>query len=99
MKPRSLDDLHGQTAVARISITMARNGECRVEGSITDKAFAHFMLDTARDVVNNYHDRAKLMEGKALIVPAYDTALVGTDEEKKLLAARDELSSAMAAKR
>jgi len=35
------------------------------------------------------------MDGKALIVPAYDTALVGTPEEKKLLAARDELSNAM----
>jgi len=95
MKPQSLDDLHGDTVVARITVTMARSGACRVEGSITDHAFAHFMLDTARDVVNNYHGRAKLMDGKAIIVPAYDTALVGTPEEKKLLAARDELADAM----
>lgn len=95
MKPQSLDTLHGQTAVARLSITMARSGECRVEGSITDKAFAHFMLDTARDVVNNYHNRGKLTDGQILIVPAYDTALVGTEEEKKLLAARHELADAM----
>jgi hypothetical protein len=95
MKRQSLDDLHGQTAVARISIIMSRDGTCRVEGSITDHAFANFMLDTARDVVNNYHGRAKLMDGKALIVPAYDTALVGTPEEKLLLAARDDLSNAM----
>ena len=98
MKRQTLDDLHGQTGVARIAITMTRSGECRVEGSITDKAFAHFMLDTARDVVNNYHSRAKLLDGKAIIVPAYDTALVGTPEEKKLLAARDELANAMSAK-
>lgn len=84
------DDLHGQTVVARISITMNRAGDCKVEGSITDRAFAHFMLDTARDVVNGYHAR-----GGAIIVPAYDTAIVGTPEEKLLLAARDELSNAM----
>jgi hypothetical protein len=91
----SLDDLHGSTVVARIAITMNRAGMCKVEGSITDREFAHFMLDTARDVVNSYHGRAKLIDGKPLIVPAYDTALVGTEAEKKLLAARDELSNAM----
>jgi len=96
MKPQNMDDLHGETAVAQIKITMARSGNCRVEGSITDYEFALFLLDTARDVVNNYHNRAKLMDGKAIIVPAYDTALVGTPQEKKLLAARDELSNAMA---
>jgi len=90
-----MDDRHGETVVASITIQMARNGACRVEGSITDHAFATFMLDTARDVVNNYHQRAKLSEGRAIIVPAYDTALVGTPEEKLLLAARDELANAM----
>lgn len=95
MKRQTLDDLHGQTGVARISIVMTRDGACKVEGSITDKAFAHFMLDTARDVVNNYHDRSKIMDGQAIIVPAHDTALVGTEEEKRLLAARDELADAM----
>jgi hypothetical protein len=92
---QTLDDLHGATTVATISITMDRTGACRVEGSITDHAFANFMLDTARDVVNNYHGRAKLMNGQAIIVPAYDTALVGTPEEKLLLAARHELADAM----
>lgn len=85
-----LEDRHGQTVVARIEIRMNRAGECRVEGSITDKAFAHFMLDTARDVVNGYHDR-----GGTIIVPAYDTALVGTPEEKLLLAERDKLDDAI----
>lgn len=94
-KRHNLDDRHGETVVASITIQMARNGACRVEGSITDHAFATFMLDTARDVVNNYHQRAKLSEGRAIIVPAYDTALVGTPEEKLLLAARDELANAM----
>lgn len=95
-QPHNLDDLHGDTAVATIKITMARSGCCRVEGSITDHEFATYLLDTARDVVNNYHQRAKLIGGSAIVVPAHDTALVGTDGEKKLLAARDELSNAMA---
>lgn len=94
-KRHDLDDRHGETAVATITITMARSGACRVEGSITDHAFATFMLDTARDVVNNYHQRSKIMGGESIIVPAYDTALVGTPEEKLLLKARDELANAM----
>ena len=95
-KRSSLDDVHGATVVARIGICMDRAGNCRVDGSITDHEFATFLLKTAQDVVNSYHGRAKLMSGTPLIVPAYDTALVGTDAEKKLLAARDELSNAMA---
>lgn len=90
----SLDDLHGDTIVAQIKISMGRSGMMKVEGSITDHEFALHMLDTARDVVNNYHGRAVTMD-KPLIVPAYDTSLVGTDAEKKLLAARHELADAM----
>lgn len=93
MKPATLDDLHGDTVVAKITISMARSGMMKVEGSITDHEFALHMIDTARDVVNNYHGRA-VKEG-GLIVPAYDTSLVGTESEKKLLAARDELANAM----
>lgn len=90
----TLDDLHGDTVVARITISMARSGMMKVEGSITDYEFATHMLDTARDVVNNYHGRVKNTDSP-LIVPAYDTSLVGTESEKKLLAARDELANAM----
>ena len=90
MKPQTLDDVHGATIVARIGLTMDRAGNMRVEGSITDREFALFMLDTARDVVNGYHAK-----GGKIIVPAYDTALVGTDAEKKLLASRHELATAM----
>jgi hypothetical protein len=90
----TLDQLHGDTVVARITISMARSGMMKVEGSITDYEFANHMLDTARDVVNNYHQRSKLSENP-IIVPAHDTALVGTEAEKKLLAARHELANAM----
>lgn len=89
----SLDNLHGDTVVARITISMARSGMMKVEGSITDYEFATHMLDTARDVVNNYHGRA--VKDGGLIVPANDTSLVGTESEKKLLAARDQLANAM----
>ncbi len=92
---QNLDALHGATVVAHISIAMDRTGACRVEGSITDYEFAMFLFKTAEDVVSNYHNRAKLMDGKALIVPAYDTALVGTEAEKRLLAARHELANAL----
>ena len=88
----TLDDLHGDTVVARITISMTRSGMMKVEGSITDYEFALHMLDTARDVVNNYHKRA---DANSIIVPAYDTSLVGTDAEKKLLQARHELADAM----
>jgi hypothetical protein len=92
MKPATIDELHGDTVVAKITISMARSGMMKVEGSITDYEFALHMLDTARDVVNNYHGRATK---DSIIVPAYDTSLVGTDSEKKLLKARDELANAM----
>ena len=90
----TLDDLHGDTVVARITISMARSGMMKVEGSITDYEFANHMLDTARDVVKNYHGRASKADSP-LIVPAHDTSLVGTESEKKLLAARHELANAM----
>lgn len=90
----TLDDLHGDTVVAKITISMGRSGMMKVEGSITDYTFANHMLDTARDVVNNYHGRASKAENP-IIVPAYDTSLVGTDAEKKLLQARHELANAM----
>lgn len=94
MKPATIDDLHGDTVVAAIKISMARSGMMKVEGSITDYEFALHMLDTARDVVNSYHGRASVNQS-SIIVPANDTSLVGTDAEKKLLAARHELANAM----
>ena len=68
MSRQTLDDLHGEVAVAQITVTMTRNGNCKVEGAITDHDFAKFMLDTARDVVNNFHQRKQIMEGKGVIV-------------------------------
>ena len=93
MSRTTIDDLHGDTVVAQIKITMARSGMMKVEGSITDHEFALHMLETARGVGNNYHGKA--VKDGGLIVPAYDTSLVGTDSEKKLLAARDQLANAM----
>ena len=95
----SMDDLHGDTPVAFIGITLMRSGLMKMEGSITDEKFVGYMLTTAQDTMRNYHAKQKLGERSAIIVPAYDTALVGTPEEKQLLAARDELSNAMAGTR
>mgnify|MGYP003440407155 CR=1 FL=1 len=94
--PQDMDELHGATVVAHIDIRMDRAGNMRLAGSITDEAFAMFMLDTAKETLRNYHVQQKLGNRSAIIVPAYDTALVGTPQEKQLLAARDELSNAMA---
>lgn len=94
-KPVNLDDLHGDTPVAFIEITLLRSGVMRMAGSITDEKFVGYMLETAKQTMKNYHAQQKLGNRSAILVPAYDTALVGTPEEKKLLAARHELADAM----
>lgn len=94
-RPIDLDDLHGDTIVARIEIVMCRSGMMRIAGSITDEMFARHMLDTARGTLDNYHIQQKLGNRSNIVVPAYDTSLVGTEQEKQLLKARDELSDAM----
>jgi hypothetical protein len=93
--PQNLDDVHGQTVVAHLDIRMDRAGNMRLAGSITDEKFALFMLDTARDTLKNYHVQQKLGNRSPIIVPAYDTALVGTPQEKLLLNARHELADVM----
>jgi hypothetical protein len=97
-KPVSMDDLHGDTPVAAIGITLYRSGLMRIDGSITDEVYARYLLDTARDTLKNYHIQQRKGLRSGIIIPAHDTALVGTPEEKKLLAARHELANAMAGK-
>ena len=96
MKPANMDDLHGDTVVSKITISMFRSGVVKVDGQITDLEYALVLLDTARDVVKSYHARLQHGNTAGIIVPAHDTALVGTEQEKLLLKARDELSNAMA---
>lgn len=97
--PASLDDLHGDTPVAQITITLARSGMMRIDGSITDEKFTAYMLETAMQTMKSYHAKQKLGQRSSIIVPPWDTALTGTPEEQKLIASRHELSDAMAAKR
>ena len=91
---KDVDDIHGDTVVAEIVIQMRRNGCMSVQGSINDHEYAKYILATALDTLNGYHARKRLGQD-TIIVPAYDTALVGTEQEKKLLIARDELANAM----
>lgn len=93
--PAKLDDLHGDTVVAKIEICLMRSGMMRMAGSITDEKFTLHMLDTARQEMVSYHAKQKLGKRSAILVPADATSLVGTDEEKRLLAARHELADAM----
>lgn len=95
-KRHDLDDLHGDTPVAFIGITLLRSGVMKMEGSITDEKFVMHMLDTARDTMVSYHAKQKLGQRSPILVAADDTAIIGTPEEKRLIAARDELSNAMA---
>jgi hypothetical protein len=89
------DDVHGDTVVAEITIQLRRNGCMSVAGSINDLTYAQHLLDTAKDTLVSYHARKRFGNTSPLIVPAHDTSLVGTEEEKKLLKARDELANAM----
>lgn len=84
-------NLFGDTIVAFIEIKMHRSGCMSISGSITDEASVLAMIDTARATMVNHFKSQK--EGK-IIVPAYDTALVGTNMEKKLLQATDQLHRA-----
>ena len=92
---RDPDDAHGDTVVAEITVKMRRNGCMSTEGSITDEMYAIACLESAIDAVRQFHIRRNKEDGR-ILVKACDTALVGTEAEKKLLAARDELSNAMA---
>lgn len=92
---RDPDDLHGDTVVAFLEIKIRRNGAMSVGGSITDEVAAVAMLQSAIESVKNYHARQRLMGGAQIIVPCSDTALVGTQREKDLLAARHELANCM----
>ena len=94
--PLSLDDAHGATAVAGIQILMFRSGMMEIAGSLTDEASSLAMLRTAEDWVKSYHAKQKLGLRSPIIVRACDTALVGTNTEKELLAARHDLANAMA---
>ena len=94
-RTKDRDDLHGDTVVSEIAIQLRRNGAMSVSGSITDEIYARYLLDTARDTLTNYHLQRTLGLRSQLIVPAHDTALVGTPEEKKLLESRHELANAM----
>jgi len=81
----------GNTVVGFLEIKMRRNGMMSIGGTITDEKSILAMIDTARaTLVENFKANR---EGK-IIVPAYDTALVGTDHEKRLIGAIDDLHKA-----
>jgi hypothetical protein len=93
---RDADDAHGDTVVFAIEIAIRRNGAMSVSGAINDEQYALLVLDSARDSIRSYHARKRLSgQGGTIVVPACDTALVGTEQEKALLSARDDLANAM----
>ena len=84
-------ELFEDTVVAFLEIKMRRSGMMSIGGSITDEHYVLGMIDTARaTLVNNFRQNR---EGK-IIVPAYDTAITGTEHEKKLIGAISDLHQA-----
>lgn len=83
-----MDPDPADTVVAFLEIKMRRNGMMSIGGSITDERAVLAMIDTARaTLVENF----KANQDGRIIVPAYDTALVGTEHEKRLLGAINDL--------
>ncbi len=95
MKAQTLDDLHGDVPVASVTITLTRNMNMSLSGTITDEDYILKMLDSARDYLLVQQNRRRLEGGKRLVVPGYDTALHRTPEEQKLINARNEIANAM----
>jgi hypothetical protein len=91
---KDADNLYDDTVVAEVLIQMRRNGCMSVAGSIEDYQYAKFLLDTASDTLGTYHAKKRLGKGSPLIVPAHDTALIGTPEEKLLLKSVEDLHNA-----
>jgi hypothetical protein len=92
---QTLDDLHGDTVVASVTITLTRALNMSISGTITDEAYILGMLDSAADYLRNQKARRNLESGARLVVPGYDTALYRTPEEARLIAARNQIADAM----
>lgn len=87
----NLDEMIAGTIVAFLEIKMRRDGVMSIGGTITDEKSVLAMLDTARATMVETFKRNR--EGK-IIVPAHDTAAVGTELEKNLLRATEGLHGA-----
>lgn len=82
------------TVVAFLEIKMRRSGLMSVAGTITDEQATLALLDTARaTMVENFARQKKKLESDkpTIIVPGYDTALTGSEYEKKLIRATSDL--------
>lgn len=95
MARQTLDDLHGDVVVASVTINLTRAMNMSIAGTITDEAYILGMLESAVEYLKSQQIRRKLAEGQGIVIASHDTALYRTPEEKKLLAARDEIANAM----
>jgi len=92
---QTLDDLHGDPVVATVTVSLTRNLNMSLSGTITDEAYILGMLESAADYLRNQQARRKLEGGAKLVIPGYDTALYRTPQEQALIKARDQIADAM----
>jgi hypothetical protein len=90
---KHVDPPFGETVVAFLEIKLRRDGLMSIGGSITDEKAVLGMIDSARATLVEEFKRQNKKAG-AIIVPGYDTALTGSDYEKKLLDATGQLVKA-----
>ena len=50
---QTLEDLHGDPVVASVTVTLTRNLNMSVSGTITDEAYIIGMLESAADTLRN----------------------------------------------
>jgi len=59
--------------VAKIEISLHKNGNVTLGGNIGNMSGALALLDHAKDCVRRYH--SKLAAGEKIIIPEYDTSI------------------------
>ena len=88
---QTIEDIHGDVTVASVTVSLSRNMNMAISGTITDEAYIIGMLESAADYLKKQQARRKVAEGGQVIIAGHDTALYRTPEEQRLIAARDAL--------
>jgi hypothetical protein len=69
MKTGDANEMRDDDVIAEIRIRCRRDGAMSVAGDIQDKMYALAMLDSARECIENHHQRQQFMDGKSVMIP------------------------------